>query len=115
MIRRPPRSTRTDTRFPYTTLLRSHNGYRNELREQLTCVELIIPNPLLGPRAPAIRSLNTASVKDFCGGGRSLRFGGADSRKPIRNYLKELIAEGITFSAPSRLKAMSQLNLNTQE
>src|SRR3546814_7828600 len=24
MIRRPPRSTRTDTRFPYTTLLRSH-------------------------------------------------------------------------------------------
>src|SRR3546814_16316397 len=23
MIRRPPRSTRTDTRFPYTTLLRS--------------------------------------------------------------------------------------------
>src|SRR3546814_10571401 len=24
MIRRPPRSTRTDTRFPYTTLFRSH-------------------------------------------------------------------------------------------
>src|SRR3546814_14447005 len=32
MIRRPPRSTRTDTLFPYTTLFRSHlagvaNGY----------------------------------------------------------------------------------------
>src|SRR3546814_5343094 len=26
MIRRPPRSTRTDTRFPYTTLFRSHDG-----------------------------------------------------------------------------------------
>src|SRR3546814_10186947 len=25
MIRRPPRSTRTDTRFPYTTLFRSHH------------------------------------------------------------------------------------------
>src|SRR3546814_20503706 len=25
MIRRPPRSTRTDTRFPYTTLFRSRN------------------------------------------------------------------------------------------
>src|SRR3546814_19872229 len=25
-IRRPPRSTRTDTRFPYTTLFRSHIG-----------------------------------------------------------------------------------------
>src|SRR3546814_482708 len=26
MIRRPPRSTRTDTRFPYTTLFRSHRA-----------------------------------------------------------------------------------------
>src|SRR3546814_6477450 len=26
MIRRPPRSTRTDTLFPYTTLFRSENG-----------------------------------------------------------------------------------------
>src|SRR3546814_7300484 len=26
MIRRPPRSTRTDTRFPYTTLFRSSTG-----------------------------------------------------------------------------------------
>src|SRR3546814_8947800 len=25
MLRRPPRSTRTDTLFPYTTLFRSHN------------------------------------------------------------------------------------------
>src|SRR3546814_1861123 len=30
MIRRPPRSTRTDTLFPYTTLFRSHgrSGFR---------------------------------------------------------------------------------------
>src|SRR3546814_14679599 len=27
MIRRPPRSTRTDTLFPYTTLFRSHTRY----------------------------------------------------------------------------------------
>src|SRR3546814_18182029 len=26
MVRRPPRSTRTDTLFPYTTLFRSHFG-----------------------------------------------------------------------------------------
>src|SRR3546814_13576343 len=31
MIRRPPRSTRTDTLFPYTTLFRSRVG-RNRLR-----------------------------------------------------------------------------------
>src|SRR3546814_7543514 len=30
MIRRPPRSTRTDTLFPYTTLFRSHVGSKNE-------------------------------------------------------------------------------------
>src|SRR3546814_6461954 len=28
MIRRPPRSTRTDTLFPYTTLFRSNYSYR---------------------------------------------------------------------------------------
>src|SRR3546814_18947781 len=28
MIRRPPRSTRTDTLFPYTTLFRSHDAAR---------------------------------------------------------------------------------------
>src|SRR3546814_3804480 len=28
MIRRPPRSTRTDTRFPYTALFRSARGHR---------------------------------------------------------------------------------------
>src|SRR3546814_8750477 len=31
MVRRPPRSTRTDTLFPYTTLFRSHH-YRNDYR-----------------------------------------------------------------------------------
>src|SRR3546814_5501847 len=29
MIRRPPRSTRTDTLFPYTTLFRSHSWLTN--------------------------------------------------------------------------------------
>src|SRR3546814_10716122 len=32
MIRRPPRSTRTDTLFPYTTLFRSRQ--RREIRDQ---------------------------------------------------------------------------------
>src|SRR3546814_1682469 len=31
MIRRPPRSTRTDTLFPYTTLFRSHGAARRLL------------------------------------------------------------------------------------
>src|SRR3546814_18300657 len=42
MIRRPPRSTRTDTLFPYTTLFRSRDGlcrrrrhHRQEYRRRL--------------------------------------------------------------------------------
>src|SRR3546814_19153178 len=34
MIRRPPRSTRTDTLFPYTTLFRSQDGLRRRVVEQ---------------------------------------------------------------------------------
>src|SRR3546814_5733210 len=33
MIRRPPRSTRTDTLFPYTTLFRSTDGPRSHPQE----------------------------------------------------------------------------------
>src|SRR3546814_13528334 len=51
MLRRPPRSTRTDTLFPYTTLFRSQAGagwWRGR-----RCFESPIPNPespLLGQR-----------------------------------------------------------------
>src|SRR3546814_21077772 len=41
MTRRPPRSTRTDTLFPYTTLFRSRN-------ETALAVYLIDPNPPFG-------------------------------------------------------------------
>src|SRR3546814_3884301 len=35
MIRRPPRSTRTDTLFPYTTLFRSHiQDFNSRVREK---------------------------------------------------------------------------------
>src|SRR3546814_9413483 len=35
MIRRPPRSTRTDTLFPYTTLFRSRNAYDRDLERNV--------------------------------------------------------------------------------
>src|SRR3546814_10078419 len=41
MIRRPPRSTRTDTRFPYTTLFRSHIGANGNYRPSSTYVILL--------------------------------------------------------------------------
>src|SRR3546814_20567223 len=39
MIRRPPRSTRTDTLFPYTTLLEANLQYA--LRNQPTCINAL--------------------------------------------------------------------------
>src|SRR3546814_5046834 len=35
MLRRPPRSTRTDTLFPYTTLFRSRGSFRSSVRDQV--------------------------------------------------------------------------------
>src|SRR3546814_2301977 len=35
MIRRPPRSTRTDTLFPYTTLFRSREIFQNGLMNEV--------------------------------------------------------------------------------
>src|SRR3546814_9277808 len=40
MIRRPPRSTRTDTLFPYTTLFRSHYHELTRLAEKLDLLSL---------------------------------------------------------------------------
>src|SRR3546814_5079232 len=45
MIRRPPRSTRTDTLFPYTTLFRSvAGGYSVSPRRERTSDISILPN-----------------------------------------------------------------------
>src|SRR3546814_8328887 len=48
MIRRPPRSTRTDTLFPYTTLFRSTNGEQSVIR----CGHAIV-SPGSRSRSPA--------------------------------------------------------------
>src|SRR3546814_8419988 len=58
MIRRPPRSTRTDTLFPYTTLFRSRSGHRDR-RARLPARR---PHPAqadrgLGPTGPPDRGV----------------------------------------------------------
>src|SRR3546814_16061874 len=47
MIRRPPRSTRTDTPFPYTTLFRSLEADRYKLLAEQNRINA---HPLLPPR-----------------------------------------------------------------
>src|SRR3546814_2167448 len=52
MIRRPPRSTRTDTRFPYTTLFRSLRPGAGGLRA-LHLADPALPRPARAPRNQA--------------------------------------------------------------
>src|SRR3546814_12465450 len=61
MIRRPPRSTRTDTLFPYTTL------FRSTIR-----VWVLIPRTRPGDFTPATRNRNR-SVMRHCYGCRTPR------------------------------------------
>src|SRR3546814_17418059 len=53
MIRRPPRSTRTDTLFPYTTLFRSAQGRAIKDLQQAQ-----LPRPEIEQELEALRSDN---------------------------------------------------------
>src|SRR3546814_10725594 len=78
MIRRPPRSTRTDTLFPYTTLFRSRfrqhqvghvlRGPRREGSDGAGIIRLL--GPLLGARSEEhtseLQSLMRISYAVFC-------------------------------------------------
>src|SRR3546814_3954820 len=78
MIRRPPRSTRTDTRFPYTTLFRSFTRRRSPVQHDALGHPLWIahrPDRYRYRRASATRSeehtselqsLMRISYADFC-------------------------------------------------
>src|SRR3546814_9008254 len=60
MIRRPPRSTRTDTLLPYTTLFRSLGIAGRQLR--LTILDLDIDVGGLGDRQRALRALDADAL-----------------------------------------------------
>src|SRR3546814_12895480 len=87
MIQRPPRSTRTDTLFPYTTLFRSDlMPYQTTNEERLTDVEI-------------------GAKTDFrLGGGRG-RFNIAAFRTVYKGALQFLNAPnvGIPFGTPDSL------------
>src|SRR3546814_19334397 len=66
MIRRPPRSTRTDTLFPYTTLFRSGRPYR----PSTNCSQLSLLRS--ATIAGNVRPYQTMTAHD-CGGAISLQ------------------------------------------
>src|SRR3546814_2427044 len=70
MIRRPPRSTRTDTLFPYTTLFRSHRAVnsRNGARIGVHTTGLPSGEPVVRSEehTSELQSLMRISYAVFC-------------------------------------------------
>src|SRR3546814_5712497 len=60
MIRRPPRTTRTDTLFPYTTLFRSAGQLRSQKKQENTSIRDVIPRArriIPMPKVPIFKRL----------------------------------------------------------
>src|SRR3546814_20850341 len=66
MIRRPPRSTRTDTLFPYTTLFRSIGFLQKS-------DDLLFAEPLLHVQSPSFQGLNSKAMRHSNKGRRRYR------------------------------------------
>src|SRR3546814_16657736 len=82
MIRRPPRSTRTDTLFPYTTLFRSERATTRRHH-----VQAEVPVPLLPHAAIAVHVEQVP-----CGLAGQLRVGGQYPH--VRNVHSTILARG---------------------
>src|SRR3546814_17284110 len=67
MIRRPPRSTRTDTLFPYTTLFRSVDVALSADRIVLPCTDLVGGRGLLFQTVPFLEAIGTCKEIDSIG------------------------------------------------
>src|SRR3546814_11881404 len=61
MIRRPPRSTRTDTLFPYTTLFRSQGGH-GDGETPLPCPAGMFARHLVEPAFAAAGEVEISAV-----------------------------------------------------
>src|SRR3546814_19153677 len=117
MIRRPPRSTRTDTLFPYTTLFRSPPGRRRPRKSRRRrSPPRASPPPRRRPRNPeSVKQERTARL----GPGGFVRFGravqlprlgrgaiapGAQPRPPLDHAAPELVAPKFVWDIPPQPK-----------
>src|SRR3546814_12830938 len=71
MIRRPPRSTRTDTLFPYTTLFRSQPSGEETMKMLVTAIAIAAATPVAAQTADPVHSDHGTpapdrSAKDCC-------------------------------------------------
>src|SRR3546814_11628254 len=94
MIRRPPRSTRTDTLFPYTTLFRSHPAV--EGRDQLV--------------QDVVGELEAVAL------GREAQLVGAEGSRPPAHHQRPLVrSAGWGSSCPAERVAMCATNVRSEE
>src|SRR3546814_9624671 len=107
MIRRPPRSTRTDTLFPYTTLFRSLDAKAIGAATEALCAAIMRakPHPEQGFRSclgilSLARSYGPVRVEAACRRGLSI---GASSYGSIASILKNGLDKAfLPDAAPDR-------------
>src|SRR3546814_11678578 len=96
MIRRPTRSKRTDTLFPYTTLFRSERLSALRPRHAQRVCEVLITDPGRGNSAPFTRAL---AAQDFVLVERRCRMDEGDMppfRGRLLSYARAEAAAGAT-------------------
>src|SRR3546814_19476582 len=100
MVRRPPGSTRTDTRCPYTTLFRSHYhkcGYVGTATRRRSSSLFALERETLGTipddvrlcsyRFPIIKARNVQVAPDCVGYGFRQSIGRASCRERVCQYV----------------------------
>src|SRR3546814_15647862 len=93
MIRRPPRSTRTDTLFPYTTLFRSSAGLAETLQGALAKAYENNPTLTAARAGQRANDENVPIQKSY----------GLPSLGAQGDYTENLVKPGNSFSSPTRL------------
>src|SRR3546814_1698878 len=112
MIRRPPRSTRTDTLFPYTTLFRSQTEGKRKVSRQILLynLQMILA---VGFRVRSLRgmqfrrwaseALSEYLVKGFVMDDERLK-------EPDNDYFEELLARIRDLRATEKDRKSTRLN-----
>src|SRR3546814_6628304 len=89
MIRRPPRSTRTDTLFPYTTLFRSINTTAQRLQDLLS--------------ENSLRRMTLPEFREVAGDVHAM----IEFSRRVRNSIVGLQSSGIAYTIPQKLDALT--------
>src|SRR3546814_2511419 len=106
MIRRPPRSTRTDTLFPYTTLFRSAaesvSHQEPSLSSRVTCPVTWAPSDTLPTTSSTTRLPSTLDT-DPLNVNSSSGYAGAPSRIEMDLMSTSLPTQSVTYFSTSAL------------